>query len=194
MPVVFLPIPPDFLERPRRAMERPTRGFFSQIAQVCMKPLFLNQIWEYFAEASVVERKNGQDEQSAYYIYEMKLGKPFFLRYTQPQLGKNEVLSEGHMLFKSRKSKAVNKFRKVKFEYYAPQATKVGVGGTFNGWDAEKSLMKRQNNGQWRVEMDLLPGRYEYRYFIDGSWQNDQRPVECVPNAFGTWNCVLEVS
>ncbi len=34
MPVVFLPIPPDFFERPRRAIEFPTIGFFPQISHV----------------------------------------------------------------------------------------------------------------------------------------------------------------
>ena len=98
------------------------------------------------------------------------------------------------MIFKPSKPHGKSKYKKVIFEYYAPQANKVGVGGTFNGWDPEKSLMKKEGNGQWRVELELLPGRYEYRYWIDGSWQNDQRPVECVPNAFGTWNCAIEIS
>lgn len=83
--------------------------------------------------------------------------------------------------------------KKIEFEYFAPSAVKVSVAGTFNHWNSEKDLMKNDGSGRWKITMLLPPGRYEYRYSIDGTWQNDQRPVECIPNAFGTWNCVLEV-
>lgn len=79
------------------------------------------------------------------------------------------------------------------FEFYAPSAAEVCVAGTFNGWNAEKNPLKKNNSGTWRLTLSLPPGRYEYRYRVDGNWENDQRPVACVPNAFGTWNCVVEV-
>ena len=83
--------------------------------------------------------------------------------------------------------------KKIEFEYYAPQAKKVELAATFNGWKSSETPLKKDNAGKWRVSLNLVPGRYEYRYFVDGSWQNDLRPVECVPNAFGSWNCVVEV-
>ena len=85
--------------------------------------------------------------------------------------------------------------KEVFFEFYAPQAKKVGLGGTFNGWDASKCNLSKQFNGKWTVTLKLQSGRYEYRYWVDGNWENDQRStIKCVPNAFGTWNCVLEIS
>lgn len=80
------------------------------------------------------------------------------------------------------------------FEYYAPMAKSVFVAGTFNHWSQSASALKKDRNGKWKLELFLPPGRYEYRYFVDGAWENDQRPVECVPNAFGSWNCVVKVS
>ena len=80
---------------------------------------------------------------------------------------------------------------KVSFEFYAPESKKVQVAGTFNDW--KPASLKKGNDGKWRLALDLAPGRYEYRYFVDGTWQNDQRQCECVPNEFGTWNCILEV-
>lgn len=79
------------------------------------------------------------------------------------------------------------------FEFYAPSAKEVSLAGTFNGWDASKNPLKKNNAGNWSISLFLEPGRYEYRFFVDGNWDNDQRPVACVPNAFGTWNCVVEV-
>jgi 1,4-alpha-glucan branching enzyme len=89
--------------------------------------------------------------------------------------------------------KSRNLGKKVEFEYYAPQASKVKLAGTFNGWNAEDTPLKKDHTGTWKLSLNLPPGRYEYRYLVDGSWQNDQRPSECVPNAFGSWNCVVEV-
>lgn len=83
--------------------------------------------------------------------------------------------------------------QKIIFEYYAPQAKKVELAGTFNDWNSSKTPLKKDKEGKWKVSLTLPPGRYEYRYFVDGVWQNDQRPVECVPNPFGTWNCVLQI-
>ena len=83
--------------------------------------------------------------------------------------------------------------KKTEFEYFAPSAVKVAVAGTFNHWNNEKDLMKNDGRGRWKLTLMLPSGRYEYRYSVDGTWQNDQRPVECIPNAFGSWNCVLGV-
>lgn len=94
-------------------------------------------------------------------------------------------------LAKPRKKQELEK--KVSFEYYAPQAKKVEIAGNFNGWNSTKNSLKKDSKGKWTLELDLPAGRYEYRYRVDGDWQNDQRPVECVPNAFGSWNCVIEV-
>ncbi len=83
--------------------------------------------------------------------------------------------------------------RSINFEYYAPQAKNVFVAGDFNRWDTTKCRLNRSADGWWRTQLQLKAGRYEYRYLVDGDWENDQRPVECVPNAFGAWNCVVEV-
>ena len=82
---------------------------------------------------------------------------------------------------------------KVEFEFFAPEAKKVQIAGDFNNWDPDKSPLKKALDDKWRITLQLKPGRYEYRYFVDGNWQNDQRSVECVPNVFGTWNCVAKV-
>ncbi len=83
--------------------------------------------------------------------------------------------------------------KKVEFEYFAPQAAQVSLAGSFNHWNPEEASLKKNGNGKWKVSLSLPPGRFEYRYLVDGSWENDQRPSECVPNAFGSWNCVVEV-
>lgn len=82
----------------------------------------------------------------------------------------------------------------VSFEYFAPEAESVCLAADFNGWNPGLTPLRKSRNGTWKVSVKLAPGRYEYRFWVDNTWQNNQKPVECVPNAFGTWNCVIEVS
>ena len=84
--------------------------------------------------------------------------------------------------------------KNVDFEYFAPNANKVELASTFNNWNPEKTPLQKEEEGKWKVSLDLKPGRYEYRYRVDGEWQNDQRSAQCVPNIYGTWNCVIEVN
>jgi len=92
-------------------------------------------------------------------------------------------------------ARLANRLKKkaVPFEYYAPMARRVHVAGTFNDWNPTTCPLKKGPSGKWKAELTLPPGRYEYRYLVDGIWENDQRPVECVPNAFGSWNCVVTI-
>ena len=83
--------------------------------------------------------------------------------------------------------------KKITFEYFAPQAEKVELAASFNAWNPQKTPLKKDRDGKWKTTVMLLTGRYEYRYRVDGNWQNDQKPVECVPNPFGSWNCIIEI-
>lgn len=82
----------------------------------------------------------------------------------------------------------------VTFEYFAPEARQVILAGSFNNWNTQEVTLKKEKSGRWKVELDLTPGRYEYKYLVDGSWQNDQKPVACVRNPYGSSNSVVEVS
>ena len=75
----------------------------------------------------------------------------------------------------------------------APHAGKVFVAGDFNGWSAGDVRLRPDETGNWRTQLWLAPGRYEYRFIVDGEWQNDPHAAACVPNEFGSSNCVLVV-
>ena len=79
------------------------------------------------------------------------------------------------------------------FKLHAPNAKKVSVAGTFNKWDIKSNLARKDLQGNWTVKLNLKPGRYEYKFCVDGSWTNDPGCSGCVTNAFGTQNCVREI-
>ena len=84
--------------------------------------------------------------------------------------------------------------RKVAFTYRAPEARDVRLAGPFTRWDAQAIPMQRGRDGTWKAEVTLTPGRYEYRFLVDGAWQNDPACGACTPNPFGAMNCVIEVA
>ena len=74
-----------------------------------------------------------------------------------------------------------------------PGARQVLLSGEFNGWSREATPMRRQENGRWETTVDLAPGRYQYKFVVDGQWISDPQARENVWNEHGTLNSVIEV-
>ena len=86
------------------------------------------------------------------------------------------------------------KKRRVLFAVEASTANEVSLGGDFNNWDPQAHLMRKDANGVWKKTLMLPPARYEYKFLVDGRWQNDPKNDQTCPNCFGTLNNVLIVS
>jgi 1,4-alpha-glucan branching enzyme len=84
------------------------------------------------------------------------------------------------------------KEKSVGFKLFSPKAKKVSVAGSFNNWDTTQLSAKKNAKGDWAVKVNLKPGRYEYKFFVDGSWINDPS-ASAIFNSFGTQNSVVEV-
>ncbi len=87
------------------------------------------------------------------------------------------------------------------FNISAPAAQTVYLAGAFNDWKSDATLMKKNGQGTWTWNIELPPGRHEYKFVIDGQWCCDpgcDRPYDgcpkCVSNSFGTMNRVMEVA
>jgi 1,4-alpha-glucan branching enzyme len=83
--------------------------------------------------------------------------------------------------------------KQIEFTFRASAAKKVYLAGTFNDWNTKSMPMKKSKDGTWRIMLKLSPGRYEYKYFVDGMWAQDVPSTESTPNPFGTKNCVIDV-
>jgi chromosome partitioning protein len=81
----------------------------------------------------------------------------------------------------------------VLFTFKAPEASRVQLAGDFNSWIPEGNEMQ-SSNGIWRKMMALAPGRYRYRYVVDGNWQADPMNA-CVENSpFGEQDSVIDLN
>ncbi|HYW68800.1 MAG TPA: glycogen-binding domain-containing protein, partial [bacterium] len=47
----------------------------------------------------------------------------------------------------------------------------VSLRGSMNGWG--ETAMEQGDDGTWSVTVDLEPGEYEYKFFINGEWPQD---------------------
>ena len=83
--------------------------------------------------------------------------------------------------------------KRVRFDFNAPEAERVTVAGDFNSWDITALPMKKDKEGNWRTTLNLAPGRYEYRFHVDGAWRDDPEAHERVANPFGDQNCLKVV-
>jgi hypothetical protein len=81
----------------------------------------------------------------------------------------------------------------VTFGLLEPDAKQVFLCGEFNGWASDATPMKRNDAGRWEATLALAPGRYEYKFIVDGNWKHD--PLACVNvwNQSGTLNSVAQV-
>ncbi len=89
------------------------------------------------------------------------------------------------------------------FICHAPGATAVFLAGTFNDWDPLAIPMEQDAEGKWHAAIPLHPGRYEFKFIVDGQWycEADQAgggqlssQQDYVSNPFGSSNYVIDVA
>jgi hypothetical protein len=82
------------------------------------------------------------------------------------------------------------------FSFKDPTAATVHLAGEFNGWSQDATPMSDPDgDGVWTVVIDLAPGRYEYKFVVDGGvrWVEDSGNPESVPDPYGGRNSVIVI-
>jgi chromosome partitioning protein len=87
--------------------------------------------------------------------------------------------------------------REVIVRFRDRRASDVRIAGDFNGWVPDKgvrSLIEAEGETRiWTKILHLAPGRYQYRYVVDGEWREDPENPEGVASQVGGRNSVLVV-
>ena len=83
----------------------------------------------------------------------------------------------------------------VRFELYAPRASRVALAGTFNRWDPTATpLVRVGSDGMWTVTLALPSGQHQYGFIVDGrNWVPDPA-APAVDDGFGRRNSVVSVN
>jgi len=80
----------------------------------------------------------------------------------------------------------------VMFTLEAPAAERVQLAGDFNGWVLDGNDMNATGR-IWQKIVKLQPGRYRYRYVVDGQWQSDPLNPALEPSPYGGHDSILVV-
>jgi chromosome partitioning protein len=81
------------------------------------------------------------------------------------------------------------------FTLKAPHHAKVLIVGDFNGWSIEQGEMRYEGQEQvWTRFIPLTPGRYNYKYIVDGRWIADPSNPHEDDNEFGGKNSVIHIN
>ena len=93
----------------------------------------------------------------------------------------------------AKKVKREPETKQVEFSLLAPDAKSAFIAGSFNQWNPSSHPLKKDKQGVWKISLALNPGQYEYRFHVDGEWQNDPKCYSFLENPFGTLNCLKNV-
>ena len=83
--------------------------------------------------------------------------------------------------------------QKIILTFDSVEAREVKVAGDFNGWQPNRTRMKRTDAGEWIASLMLRSGQYEYRFVVDGQWIEDPRASQRAANPYGGFNSILVV-
>ena len=87
-----------------------------------------------------------------------------------------------------------DRLRQVTFSIHAPSAKEIYLVGDFNKWKIDKTWqLSRLNEERWEKRMDLIPGKYKYKFVVDGEWVMDSQNHEREANAFGTYDSIISL-
>jgi 1,4-alpha-glucan branching enzyme len=90
------------------------------------------------------------------------------------------------------------------FRFNSPSARQVTLAGSFNSWGGTETgryipeidpMTDPDGDGVWTIVKALPPGRYEYKFVLDGAvrWEADPTNPETVDDSYGGVNSVLVV-
>ncbi|MDQ6737012.1 MAG: isoamylase early set domain-containing protein [Gemmatimonadota bacterium] len=85
--------------------------------------------------------------------------------------------------------------RTVHFKLVRAGASRVSVAGSFNGWNASQTPLRKVSPDTWEVEVPLSSGRYVYQFVVDGKqWVADPHAPRDAADDFGATNSVVTVA
>jgi hypothetical protein len=84
--------------------------------------------------------------------------------------------------------------KKVTFKYNAPENThEVKLCGNFTSWEKGCIIMNHVRGAEWKAQVSLEPGEYEYKFLVDDKWYTDPSANRQQMNAVGNENSVKSV-
>ena len=89
---------------------------------------------------------------------------------------------------------ALSAQKEMLFNIAAPTAREIYLVGDFNHWKInDSSRLSRIDDGRWEKKIGLTPGRYKYKFVVDGEWMLDTENNNREQNSFGTFDSIINL-
>lgn len=153
-----------------------------------LKGTMLNKIAQIFSVpvSEILNETSAVSDTDILESYRLSLtGKEDSMKETLMSTLTRKRGKEGEVMKKSESSAT--------FTLAAPKASKVALTGSFNSWSKSGTPLKKDKNGTWKTDISLKPGRYEYKFIVDGQWWTDPANRCTVRNSYGSENSVVEI-
>ena len=82
----------------------------------------------------------------------------------------------------------------VEFSYIDNNATKVFLVGSMNNWNTSSTVLRKGDNGVWSIVVKLDPGKYSYKFYVDGNWYCDQKNPDIEDDGYGGSNSIITIN
>lgn len=82
---------------------------------------------------------------------------------------------------------------KIRFTCPTRKGKRAFLVGDFNCWDEHSHRMKQDNKDQLQLDLDIPPGKYNFKYLVDGVWWNDPDADDYAQNSWGSEDSVIKV-
>lgn len=69
---------------------------------------------------------------------------------------------------------------------------RVQIAGQMNDWNPAQGYMFQKDN-KWIIDLDLFPGKYQYKLILDGKWHTDPANPDSAFVVSGGYNSILTV-
>jgi 1,4-alpha-glucan branching enzyme len=79
------------------------------------------------------------------------------------------------------------------FSYTDVNARSVSIAGEFNQWSATANPLQKDQQGLWTATISLKPGKYAYKFVVDGTWKADPLSPDGADDGFSGKNAVKTV-
>ncbi len=88
----------------------------------------------------------------------------------------------------------INTYRLVVFNYPDNGDTKsVYIAGSFNNWQEKSDKLIKNEQGQFEIIIPLPPGKYSYRFIVDGHWLIDPKSDLTELNSYREYDSIIYV-
>jgi len=159
-----------------------------------IKDTFMEKVYSTFIHINVKIKESQAAGVSVFKYDKYSRGAKDYFTLSKEIISNKEVtMDKITKKLKDVASKKIKEMKEVTFSFNAPTARTVFVVGNFNNWEMNEDNLLEKRDGVWTKKFKLSPGKYQYRFIVDGQWFEDPVNPTIATNPYGEFNSIVDV-